>query len=89
MSAWTADDFYSAGLTHSRLGQDAIAMGYYDQSLEINPLHICALSNKGYTLNLQEKYEDAIAIFNKAIEIEPSNSYLFSNRGLSKSKTIG
>ncbi|MEI0701468.1 tetratricopeptide repeat protein [Brachyspira intermedia] len=39
---------------------------------------------RGYTENYLEHYVEAIKDYNKAIELDPNNSYIYYNRGVSK-----
>lgn len=82
----TSDDFYSMALAYSQLGLHEKAMETYDKSLQMNPENQSSLNNKGYTLNLLNRFEEAIHFFDKAIEIDKGSAYSYNNRGLSKIK---
>ncbi len=63
----------------SRLGDDELAMRYWDKYLEYHPTDVVALNDAG-TLCLRKKhYARAVAFFKKAIEIEPSNPAPYYN----------
>ena len=79
-------DYCNLGLAHSYDQQHIKALAYYNKSLEMNPESFYSLNNRGYTLNLLEKYQEAMRDFNKAIELNPRFAYAYNNRGLSKIK---
>ena len=63
----------------NKLENYAEALKYIDEAIEINP-ETLAYTTKGYILYNQEKYEESIKCFNKAIELdekveETSNFY--------------
>jgi len=81
-----SDDLSNYALSHSQLGLHDKAMEIYDKSLQQNPDNIYSLNNKGYTLNLKNRFEEAISYFNRAIELDIDFAYSYNNRGLSKIK---
>jgi len=57
------------------------AMSYFDQVLEIDPLHLDAIANKGGVLFQLGKYYKAIPYFDQVLEIDPSHIGALSNKG--------
>jgi tetratricopeptide (TPR) repeat protein len=82
----TSDDLSSMALIYSQLGLHEKALDVYDKSLQKNPKNKYSLNNKGYTLNLLNRFEEAIYFFDKAIEMDKDFAYSYNNRGLSKIK---
>jgi tetratricopeptide (TPR) repeat protein len=82
----TSDDYSNGGLIYSRLDLNEKALDLYDKSLELNTKNVYSLNNKGYALNLLERYSEAIPLFDKSIEIDALFAYPYNNRGLSKIK---
>ena len=81
-----SDNFSNIAIIESNLNNNELAMSFYNKSLELDGYNIYSLSNRGYTYNLFEKYDEAIKDFDKAIKIDPNFSYAFANRGYSKIK---
>lgn len=81
-----AEDYGSHALAYSFLGEHLEALELYDKSLQLNSEAIHSLCNRGYTLNVLERFEKAILDFDKAIELNPNFAYAYSNRGLAKIK---
>ncbi len=81
-----AEDYCNYALAYSYLGQHQIALDLYERSLNLNAQAFYSLNNRGYTLNILERYEEAITDFNKALELNPNFAYAYNNRGLSKIK---
>jgi tetratricopeptide (TPR) repeat protein len=52
-----------------------------DKLLLTNPQDDIALNNKGFNLLLQEKFEEAIPFFERAIAIKPTFAYAWNNLG--------
>jgi tetratricopeptide (TPR) repeat protein len=83
----SSDDYSNVGLCYSEAGLHDEAMDFYNKSLELNPDNKYALNNKGYTMNVLNRFSEAIPLFDKAIELDPDFAYSYNNRGLSKIKT--
>jgi tetratricopeptide (TPR) repeat protein len=81
-----SNNFCSIGHIESNLGDDELAMGYYTKSIALDGDNIYPLCNRAYTYNLLEKYTEAQADFDKALEINPKFAYAYSNRAFSKMK---
>ncbi|MGD9533907.1 MAG: tetratricopeptide repeat protein [Candidatus Nitrosocosmicus sp.] len=56
------------------------ALEYYDEILN-DPNYLIALNNKAITLAHMGKYEDALVLFNQALEKSDNNKSLFYNTG--------
>jgi Flp pilus assembly protein TadD len=48
---------------------------------KLNPKHCRAYYNRAYTLDHLDRLEEAIADYNTAVKLEPSNATAFHNRG--------
>ncbi len=83
---FNSDDYSNFAFIQSQFNNHLLALESYDKSLEINPKNLYSLNNKGYTLNVLERFEEAVIYFDKAIEENPKMAYAFNNRGLSKIK---
>lgn len=81
-----AEDYCNYALAYSYSGEHQIALAFYEKSLTLDAHAFFSLNNRGYTLNILERYEEAIVDFSMAIELNPNFAYAYSNRGLSKIK---
>ncbi len=81
---FNADDYCNEGVIKSRLGQHAEAMLIYEKVLGLNPNHVYALNNLGYSLCLIQRDTEAILLFNKALALLPAFSHAYNNRGWAK-----
>lgn len=81
-----SDDFAHLGISYSETDQHIKALEFYDKSLELDSNNLYSLNNKGFTLNLLNKFDEAIPFFDKAIEIDSVFAYAYNNRGLAKIK---
>ncbi len=86
MQELSSEDYSSYALAYSYSGKHVKALELYNKSLQLNPTAFYALVNRGYTLNILQRFEEAIHDFSKALEIFPNFSYAYNNRGLSKIK---
>ena len=57
------------------------ALGHYLEVLKINPKHHEAWYNLGYVQEELERFEDAVASFNKALAIDPNDKDALINLG--------
>jgi Tfp pilus assembly protein PilF len=83
----TSDDYATAALAYSKCGEHDRSIVLYDKSLELDANNKYALNNKGYTLNLLNRFEEAIPLFDRAIALDKVMAYPYNNRGLAKIKT--
>ncbi|OCQ98171.1 hypothetical protein BCR12_09085 [Limnothrix sp. P13C2] len=58
-----------------------IAVGAYDQAVEIEPSFYEAWNNRGIALLKLERYEAAIGSYNRAVKIKPDYHDAWNNRG--------
>lgn len=84
--SFNSDDYSNFAFLQSKFDNHLLALESYDKSLDINPKNQISLNNKGYTLNMLEKFEEAIIYFDRAIEENPKMAYAYNNRGLAKIK---
>jgi tetratricopeptide (TPR) repeat protein len=72
--------YYTKGAVYVRFSMPDSAMVYFNKCLEIAPNTEFALNNRGSLLfNHYKKYQEALADFTKAIQINPQGDY-FLNR---------
>lgn len=81
-----SDDLCNMALCYSQQGLQEEALKLYDASLQQNPKSKIALNNKGYTLNLMNRFEASIPLLDKAIEMDNTFAYAYCNRGLARIK---
>lgn len=62
------------------------ALEHLNVALESDPRNLHALYNKGYALNLLDKYSEALPYFDRALQINPFAA-VYANRALAKFKT--
>ncbi len=86
ISSPDTDDFSSRALSCTQLGLLEEALEYYDLSLQLNPDHPYSLNNKGYTLLLQNRFDEAIPLLEKAIGCCRDFAYAYNNLGFAKMK---
>jgi tetratricopeptide (TPR) repeat protein len=75
------DELAQKALSATEIGDFAIAETYWTQIIEQFPDNPAALSNRGNARVSQNKLEEAIADYNKAIELAPSATDPYLNRG--------
>jgi serine/threonine protein kinase/tetratricopeptide (TPR) repeat protein len=73
-----AQAYANMGSFHYRLGDYDEARRMWERSIEIEPRH-SALSNLGKLLSSQEKYAEAAARYEQAIELKPLDHRLWAN----------
>ena len=76
---------YAVTFIRAMNGDDA-ALQAYDKAIEIDPLFSEAWTNKGITLDTQEKYNEALKAFDKSIDIDPqyTNAWFYKSITLNK-----
>lgn len=77
-----ADMYTHCGHITSGLGQYEEAYDYYDRALNMDGQHVEAQTGKGYVRFKQERYQEALALFNKAIAINPDYSTPYRYRAV-------
>jgi len=63
-----------AGLEQNKHSNAARALEYYNNAIDLDPLNKNAYIARGSLLTDQEKFEDAIKEFRKALRLEPENA---------------
>jgi tetratricopeptide (TPR) repeat protein len=81
----TAADLINFGHYYSQTGNTAKAIEYYQKSLVQKETWI-GYNNYGYSLNLQERYSEAVEYLDKAVAMAPKHAFPYNNRGLAKIK---
>lgn len=77
-----ADAYANLGVALRTLGQTEAALIAYQQAVNLNPVHIAALSNWGGGLRALGRLGEAIPILEKAIALDPSFIAAHHNLGL-------
>ncbi|MDJ1176120.1 tetratricopeptide repeat protein [Roseofilum capinflatum] len=83
--------YYHLALAYSRLQQFALAIKYYKKAIAIEvllPLKLGAYNNLGNLLQAQGNLGDALLMYQKTIEIDPTFATGYFNRGMAF-KTLG
>lgn len=65
---------YNLGLVTERQGELAEAVSYYEAAHRIDPKHKPTLLNLGRAYRLQDRFDDAIALYEEALK-DPANEY--------------
>ena len=74
---------YNLAMYYQEVGDNDNAIKNYQMILQINPKHVFALHNIGWIYMVkQQKYEEAVAFFTKAIESDTNYIEAVYNRGL-------
>jgi Flp pilus assembly protein TadD len=82
----TADDYCQHGYILSKGNQHVQATQSYTSAIELEPNHIFALNNLGWSFILAGKEEEAITFFDKVIGLAPQFAHSYNNRGWAKMK---
>ena len=61
------------GASYDRLGRYDVALNYYFQALELDPVSSITLANIGYSYLLQQQLEDAVAVLQLALQYDATN----------------
>ena len=81
---YSANDYFSLGLTYLQRGMYKKAIEYYDQVIEISHQDADAFHIRGLAKAGLGNHKDAIKDFDKAIEINPQDAEAYFNRGFAK-----
>ena len=82
---YTAEDYFSLGLTLQQRGSHEKAREFYDQALKINPQYATAYNNRGHAKSALGDHAGAIADYDEVLKINPQYATAFYNRGHAKS----
>ncbi|MBI3683609.1 MAG: tetratricopeptide repeat protein [Acidobacteria bacterium] len=77
------------GIFRDELGDYAAAESAHRAALSLNPSNARLLNNLGYNLLLQEKTDDAIAHFRRALALDPRMETARNNLGLALARNPG
>jgi tetratricopeptide (TPR) repeat protein len=69
-----ADGFINLGVLAGRRGEIDKAIGYFDKAIALDSRDFDAYFKKGQLLVVQKRYDEALACFQKVLEIEPRYS---------------
>ncbi|MCI5057867.1 MAG: tetratricopeptide repeat protein [Flavobacteriales bacterium] len=75
--------WFQAAVIYERLEQYDSSYFYIDRAIHLQPQKIDYLNFKGLLCNKEEKFDEAITLFSKVIQLD-STHIAFMNRGLSK-----
>ncbi|PWT76575.1 MAG: hypothetical protein C5B59_06195 [Bacteroidetes bacterium] len=83
--ALNADDYANLGYLKYHSEKYDEALECYYKSLQLNPDHVCALNNIGYTLAFKKNlHAEAIVFLDKVIDTAPDFANAYSSRGYAK-----
>jgi tetratricopeptide (TPR) repeat protein len=82
MSAENVELWEDRSNCHLRLGQYKKAERCFDEILKRNPIQVEALDWKGIIVAQEGHLRDAISFFDRALEIEPDNTRILTNKAL-------
>lgn len=78
-----ARTYRNYGITYRLIGKPSIAIEYYNRAIELGPEDIWNdFVNKGNALSDMEKYDEALAEYEKATSIMPSSPDIHYNKGI-------
>lgn len=80
-------DLFESGNAHLRAGQLPQAEQAYRAHLQSHPAHAEALANLGAVLSRREAFPEAIAVYQRALKLQPQLTPLHLNLGLAYFKT--
>lgn len=75
--------WYNKGTLYLFTKENTKAVECFDEAIRIKP-QMGSYSMRGQALTELKKYDEAIIDFNKAIDMDPRNGYLYSARGTAK-----
>lgn len=81
---WIKYDRYDSAdvrFIHDAVHQGASVLTTYRESIDNNTVTEVALNSAGYFLLAQKRYDDAIAILNRCLELHPRNDNTYNNLG--------
>lgn len=84
---FTSDDYNIRGIIHQKNDSIEKSFEYFDRAIDLDPNNLYALNNKGHFLSFYHRYEEAIAVFDKVIELDKSFPSIYGRRALAKIKT--
>lgn len=82
----SSHDYAMAGLLKSWAGQQQESLDDYAKALALEPGHLPALHNHGYTLTLLGQYAEALDVLNQALAYDPRHAASYATRGWAKIK---
>jgi len=59
-----------------------MALADFNQAIKLDPYYVWAITCRGETYRLMERYNKALADFNQAIKLEPNDDWYLYNRAL-------
>jgi CubicO group peptidase (beta-lactamase class C family) len=74
-------DSVSMRFIHDSIHKGAETLTTYAQQLNDGTISKETLNSAGYFLSQQKKYDDAIAIFNRTLQLHPDSFYAYNNLG--------
>lgn len=75
MAAEKAQDYFDQGIVFDDLGQHEKALEAYEQGLAIEPDNALLWGAKGRALLIMERYQEAAAVYNRSLQLDPSQKY--------------
>jgi tetratricopeptide (TPR) repeat protein len=80
------DILYHIGASYVQTGEVEKAVGFFEQSLSINPENELALYDLGFFSDQEGEYQKSIEYYNRYLDIDPFNFSIWFNLGISYNK---
>ena len=77
---------YLNGLDSLRRADYPSALGYFDETIRLQPAFAAGYNARGRVLLEMKRYTEAISDFTTAIQIEPDNHYAYLGRAIAQSR---
>jgi tetratricopeptide (TPR) repeat protein len=81
--ALSAEEYYTKGNNARENGFYELAIGYYQQAIDIKPNYAYAYNNMGVAHDDFKNYDEAIRCYQKAIDLDPNYAKAYYNMGIS------
>jgi tetratricopeptide (TPR) repeat protein len=79
--ALSAEEYYTKGNNARENGFYELAIGYYQQAIDIKPNYAYAYNNMGVAYDDFKNYDEAIRCYQKAIDLDPNYAKAYNNMG--------
>ena len=77
-----ADEAFQRGMQAHRRGEPQAALPHFDAVIAADPTHAFALHFKGYGLAQLGRFEEGLALLERALELQPRNADFHGNLGI-------
>ncbi len=80
------DALHFLGIVHAQMGLHQFAVSYFKQAAQINPNMAAVHNNLGLTLDDLQRYDEALASFDRALALVPDYAQAFANKAATQAK---